>query len=164
MLFWECPWLLIYLVATVTLDISVAKRCTVVSGCTLRRVMEAMINTRGRTKLSVLEGIYSFSPSCLPLLLTHLLLCFILFSPLPRQFEAIRSSLHHPIVLPVTLLITVSSHKTFCLLQMKTSRRGPSLYLARRMCNYAVPLGSPSHWRSPRCHILSLCVTLPPVV
>lgn len=36
-----------------TLDISVAKRHVVVSGCTLRRVMEAMINTQGRTKLLV---------------------------------------------------------------------------------------------------------------
>lgn len=107
--------------------------------------MEAMINTRGRTKLSVLEGINSLSRSCLPLPLTYLLLCLIFFSLLPHQFEAIRSSLNHPTVQSVTLLITVSSHKTCCLFQMKTSQRGPSLYLARRMCNYAVPLGMRSH-------------------
>lgn len=144
-----------------TLDISVVERRVVVSVCTLRRVMEAMINTRGRTKLSVLKGIYGLSPSCLPPPLTHLLLCFILFSLLPCQFETIRSSLHRPTVLPVTLLITVSSHKTFSLLRMKTSQRGLSLYLAGRMCNYAVPLGPQSHGRArdvTSCPSGSLCV------
>lgn len=70
-------------------------------------------------------------------------LFYFIFPPF-RQFEAFRSSLHHPIAPPVTLLITVSSHKSFSFLQMKTSQRGPSLYLARRMCNYAAPLGTQS--------------------
>lgn len=105
--------------------------------------MEAMINTRGRTKLSVFERIYSHSPSCLPPPRTHLRLCFILFSLLFRQFER-----GGPTVLPVALLITVSSHKTFSLLRMKTSQWGLSLYLVGRMCNYAVPLGPQSHSRA----------------
>lgn len=141
------------------LDMSVAERSAVVSGCPRRRVMEAMIKTReGQSRQCWGGGISSPSPSCLPPPPTHSALCLIFLSLLSLHVGSVCWSPPPP----VTLLITVSSHETFALLQMKTLRPGPPLYLAGRMCNYAVPLGPQSHSGAPRCPILSLCVPLCP--